>query len=245
MYLPPVSFEDAQTELESCGVQAARCDDGWRLTSMHNRFDPLTIADSVARWERGQGRIGAGPWFAVLLDTALRISFQGGSVLGVYASGHIRWIPERGLRCFAVMTGGGIPVACQGDLVVYRLPDDGIPGCLDSVAAILPEDTGQLWCKPAIVRCEPVGEWRETTALAAGGNRRHVAIGHFRYRFIWPADHRTIQVHSLGPLCLEHNPVDAIHPTLNLPAGADFLVTKLPGFSNPAAEISPARETLR
>lgn len=241
----PESSDGIETGLKSCGIQATHSDSGWRLISDSHRFDPFTVADSICWWDRGEGSIGSGRRAAVLCNTALRISFRGGSVLAAYANGLIRWIPEKGLRCFAAMTAGEIPVACQGDLVVYRLPDDGLPGCLHEVAAVLPEDTGQIWCACSIPRQDPVGVWRETAALPVGGNRRHMALGRFRYRFLWPADHRTIQIRTLAPTSLEHDPVDAVHPTLSLPSGEDFLVTKLPGFSNPAAEMRPVPETLR
>jgi hypothetical protein len=236
-----IGVKTLESRLVDCGLELKRDDELWSFRSHRARFHPFRIAGSIEQWDLGEGPLTAGGYSAHVPDTAVRIWFSGGSLLLVFPTGHIRWMPKRAYRCFSIMTDGKPALYCQGDVVVHSLPSGEWPACSGRLSSAMPTDTSDLWCPAVATRDEPVGVWRFTNNIPVGGNRRHMAIGPMRVRFPWAADKRCVQIHTLGTTRIEHNPTDAVHPIIELEASRDFLVGKLPGFSDPAAELPSYR----
>ncbi|MCA9071376.1 MAG: hypothetical protein KDA84_20755, partial [Planctomycetaceae bacterium] len=76
------------------------------------------------------------------------------------------------------------------------------------------------------------------------GNFGHRALGTVEARILWEADRRWVQIHTESRVRIEHDPLDEVHPLIELNPGENYLVGKLPGFSNPALELPDKREGL-
>lgn len=238
-WAPP---NDLLAELTRCGLAVSVSAPGLRFTSERQRFHPFSARAGLLGWGTGETAIGAGTRRARFRDTALRLSFSDGDWMLVYASGHIRWIPRDGLTYFSILSRGRAPDLCQGDLVGFDLSAEGAAGAALGAAdpalrALAPGGSGALWAeRPTETPSD--GRWHECSAIPLGGNSRHAAEGRLRWRHPIAFDPRTVVLEALDVVWLTHDPIDDIHPRLRLQPGRRLLITKLPGFSDPAIEMS-------
>lgn len=217
-----------------------RC--GWRFASSRARFAAFTVHAAIERWERGQGAYHWGSFTAHFPGTAVRIRFACGSLLLAFPSGHIRWISELGFRYYATLSQGVPPSYRQGDLVVFRLTDGEVLPHRVVLDDMLPEDGGTLWPEPKPADPKSVGVWQEVDALDVGGNARHRALGRLKYLTPVEKDYRTVQAQTLAKVFIHHDPIDEVHPAIYLPPHQHYLISKLPGFSDPVRETPDCQE---
>ncbi|MCB0617899.1 MAG: hypothetical protein KDC32_11830 [Saprospiraceae bacterium] len=223
-------------ELENCGIQAWRTENSYRFVSQRQRFTPFTPCAELANWNSNRPFLVNGGFRAAFPDTSLRLSFTDGSILLVYDSGHIRYIGRESFDYFSLLTRGEVPSFTQGDLVVFdaREISPKLAGILEQR---LPGDQGAWWCRASPLT-PLVGQWIEETEIMLGGNPRHKAFGKLRYKVPVKRDCRTVYLEPLGEVVVEHFPTDRIHPLLRLEKDRGYLITKLPGFSDPAREMA-------
>jgi hypothetical protein len=242
---PPtlVTTQTLGTRPDNCGVQLSRVERGWRFTSQRERFTSFTVTSSLIHWDAAQGLCRFQGWVVHFPDTAARFRFRSGSILLVYPSGHIRWVTALGLQYYAVLSQSTPPRYCQGDLVIFALGDGRLIPQRHALAALLPPDQSAIWCRARPVASAPnTSAWVQVDEIPLGGNTRHKAVGRLRFSTPIPNDHRSMQIHTLDDVWIQHDPVDDIHPTICLPPQRHFLITKLPGFSDPVCEMKPCKE---
>ncbi len=224
--------------LETCGIHAASTPDGWRFCSVKARFADFTIPAEIERWDQGTGAYHSQGFVAHFPGTAVRIQFVNRSILLIFPSGHIRWMTEAGFRYYSMLSQEMPPAYCQGDVVVFQSSDHGFLPQRDLLETILLEDHGTLWYTPQSKVQESIGVWRETEQLYVGGNARHQAFGRLKYLIPILRDHRTVLIWTIDQILLEHDPIDEVHPSIHLPAKQTYLISKLPGFSDPVKEMN-------
>jgi len=243
---PSPTLVAAQTvgmQPDNCGIQLSCVEHGWRFTSQRGRFTSFTVTTPLVHWDAAQGACRSQGCVAHLPGTAARFQFGSGSILLTYPSGHIRWITALGFKYYAVLSQSTPPRYCQGDLVIFALADERLIPHRHVLAALLPADQSTIWCRArSVVSAPNQGTWIQVEKVPVGGNTRHKAVGRLRFSRPIPDDHRSMQIHTLDEVSIQHDPVDDIHPTLGLPPDRDFLITKLPGFSDPILEMKPCKE---
>lgn len=241
----PVVSQTPGPHAAHCGVQILRTARGWRFSSLRGRFTDFTVTTSLVDWDGDEGVYRAQELVAHFPGAAARLRFDSQSVLLTYPSGHIRWIPSLGFRYYAILSRGAPPGYCQGDLVLFPLADHGFLAHRFRLSAMLPPDQSTIWCRSRSAGLPPGGEtWVEADEVAVGGNTRHKAVGRLRFAMPIEGDRRSVQIYTLDRVRIQHDPVDEIHPTLHLPPGLHFLVTKLPGFSDPILEMKAGKEVI-
>jgi len=228
--------------LDNCGIRARRTWHGWQFSSLKERFADWRVHAAVESWDQGQGAYRLWGVTAHFPGTAVRIKFASGSILLVFPSGHIRWMSELGFKYYAALSRGVPPSHSQGDLVVFELAGAGLLPHRHVLGDMLPEDYGTLWYKPPAVDPKPGGVWREVDELDVGGSARHRALGRLKYLIPVEKDHRTVQVQTLSRVFIYHDPLDHIHPGVYLAPDRYYLITKLPGFSDPVNEMKGCEE---
>jgi hypothetical protein len=238
-----VTAQTLGTWPDDCGIQLSRVERGWQFTSQREHFTGFTVTTPLVHWDATQGACRSQRCVAHFPDTAARFQFGSGSVLLVYPSGHIRWITALGFKYYAVLSQSTPPRYCQGDLVIFALADERLIPQRHALAALLPSDQSTIWCRARPVASAPnKSTWIQAGEIPVGGNTRHKAVGRLRFSSPIPNDHRSMQIHTLDEVSIQHDPVDDIHRTICLPPHRHFLVTKLPGFSDPIREMKPCKE---
>jgi hypothetical protein len=230
--------------LERCCIELSITRLGYGISSRRERFADFALHSEIESFEPEPGAYSVDGLLAHFPGAAVVSRFSKSGMLLAYPSGHIRWIPDPGFRYYATLSRGLPPDYCQGDLVVFNLDGDASLPDRAALEAMLPGDECSLWCKalPADPRSH-VG-WREAADLYVGGNTRHRALGRFRYMVPVRLDRRSAVVRTNAEVVIDHNPIDSIHPLIVLPPDRLFLVTKLPGFSDPAAEATACKAML-
>jgi hypothetical protein len=150
---------------------------------------------------------------------------------------------RQGFCFYSHLCFGRRPDFCQGDLVVFHMRNDKQfhhRAEMDSMIT-----NSHFWYRPKEVRHELLNQWFEEESIYLGGNSRHRANGRLLYAYPVRNDHRTVQLYTLEAVVLSHDPEDEIHQPILLPAGGNYLITKLPGFSNPACEVDESEMILR
>jgi hypothetical protein len=216
------------------------------LSSLRGRFAAFAVTTLLVDCDLGEGPYHAQGLAAHFPRTAVRLRFDSESILLIYPSGHIRWIPSLGFRYYAILSQGAPPSHCQGDLALFPLAGNGLLAERHRLSAMLPPDQSVIWCPSRSIDPSPGGgTWFETEEVAVGGNARHKAVGRLRFAMPILNDQRSMQMVTLDAVRIQHDPVDEIHPTICLPADRHFLITKLPGFSDPIVEMKAGEDILR
>lgn len=236
--------EGIESFLAQTGIKITSAANGIRVVSDRGRFTGFTITSTFQGAVYNSRSPDSTVIHRLFPGAACQLAFSGGSRLMTYASGHIRWVTNEGMDYYRQLSQEQPPVMTQGDLVLFSLEESGRPSRLDRLSDMLPEDQRTVWChaSPPINGIK-VG-WHTADKIALGGNGRHQAAGRLKWLPAVAGDNRTMQMVAVSDVTVFHDPVDDIHPTLTVPAGSHLLVTKLPGFSNPAEEMLKCPEVL-
>jgi hypothetical protein len=230
--------------LDHCNLRISPAAAGWRFTSLKHYFREFIVGSSLCGWDNGNSppdrsgtdRSGTGILFP---GAIMRCRFDSGTMLLIYRSGHIRWITGLGFSYYVSLTQGISPEFTQGDLMVFPLPGTSLLSHRRELSRQLSSFREPIWAKAYLPpELALAGQWVDTQEIILGGSRSHRAFG--RLRVVRPVekDERTMQIMTAGEVCIRHDPGDDIHPTLSLPPGHGYLLTKLPGFSDPVGEMN-------
>jgi hypothetical protein len=222
-------------KLANCGIQVSETEHACRFMSENRKFAPFSPNAHLIGWDFNAGLASINSAEAVFPDTSIRLYFSNNSVLLIYASGHIRFIPWESYYYFSLLSQGRVPLFSQGDLLIFT-DQDVSKKLIENLEQILPSDQEDWWCRSAPVASH-TGIWYEASEIMLGGNGRHKAFGRLKYQMPIRKDWRTVQIKTLDEVLVEHFPTDDIHPLIQLVADKYFLITKLPGFSDPAKEM--------
>ena len=227
------SSDNVLKMLSHCGITACKRSQGLWLTSSWNLFKPFGLQSGIHSWRRTNAPLAVKNGRVSFHDSLVQIRFDSNAFLMVYKSGHIRWIPQDGLNYYAELFSGHLPGSWQGDLMgLYLDKYDYLPD-YERLNRLASQGPGKFWAEP---RGEQT-DWQKTKCLPIGRNGKHTIHGAACFRFPVANDSRTILIKSLEEISIDHTPDDDIHPQILIPPEKKILITKLPGFSNPSAQM--------
>jgi hypothetical protein len=238
----PIDTKQFPGVLEDCGVQMTITQRGWLFSYLRTRFTSFTVHTEIKRLAYREETYRFKELTAHFPGTAILLPFINGSILLIFPSGHIRWITESGFRYYATLCQGARPDYCQGDLAIFQLAEVRVLPHRHILEDMLPQDQGTIWCRTNPVDPKSVGNWQEVEELGVGGNTRHLALGRMKYLTPIIGDHRTVQIQTIERIFIDHDPIDDVHPAIYLLPNRHYLISKIPGFSDPIIEMTPCRE---